>query len=175
MSTELPERLDRGRHVGLEGRSRGLIVRRVVVGALGAVVVLALLNVFGQTSTTSRAETTRADLEVHVPAHLRGGLLYQGRIVVEARETIDKPVIELAHGWIEQMQVNTVAPSPDSEVSRDGKWSLEYARLAAGDRLTVWMQFGINPTGAGRRDQSVRLLDGDEPIAEVERRVTVYP
>ena len=109
------------------------------------------------------------------PAHLRGGLLYQGRIVVEARETIDKPVIELAPGWIEQMQVNTVAPSPDSEVSRDGKWSLEYARLAAGDRLTVWMQFGINPTGAGRRDQSVRLLDGDEPIAEVERRVTVYP
>ena len=175
MSNELPDRLDRGRHVGLEGRSREPIVRRVVMGALSAIVLLALLNVFGQTSTTSRAEVPQADLEVHVAAHLRGGLLYQGRIVVEAHDTIDKPVIELAPGWIEQMQVNTVAPSPDSEVSRDGKWSLEYARLAAGERLTVWMQFGVNPTGAGRRDASVRLLDGDEPIAEIDRDVTVYP
>ena len=89
MSTELPERLDRGRHLGLEGRSRALIIRRVVLGVLSAVVVLALLNVFGQTSKTSRAEAPRADLEVRVPAHLRGGLLYQGRIVIEARDTID--------------------------------------------------------------------------------------
>jgi hypothetical protein len=175
MSTELPERLDRSRHVGREGRSRALIIRRVVLGVLSAIVVLALLNVFGQTSTTSRAEAPRADLEVRVPAHLRGGLLYQGRIVIEARDTIDKPVIELGPGWIEEIQANTVAPSPDSEVSRDGRWTLEYARLAAGDKLTVWMQFGVNPTGAGRRDQSVRLLDGDEQIAEVQRRVTVYP
>src|SRR5689334_16781848 len=100
MSTELPERLDRGRHVGLQGRSHWLIGRRVVVAALLAVVLLALLNVFGQTHTTSRAAAPQAGLEVKAPDHLRGGLLYQGRIVIQARETINKPVIELGPGWI---------------------------------------------------------------------------
>ena len=57
----------------------------------------------------------------------------------------------------------------------NGRWSLEYGPLKAGETLTVWMQFEANPTGAGHRDQSVQLLDGDEQLASVSRRVTVYP
>ena len=94
------------------------------MGALGAVVVLALANVFGQTSTTSRAEAPACR-----PRGARrrrtcaAGSSYQGQIVVEAHEAIDKPVIELGDGWIEQMQVNTVAPSPDSEARATVAWS----------------------------------------------------
>ena len=175
MTERLPERLDQDRHVQLHGRQRSVLGRRIVIAVLAAVVALTLVNTFGQDSTTSQASGERAQLNVRVSPHLRGGLLYQGRITVTARAPIERPVIELGEGWIEEIQTNTVAPSPESETSTSDRWLLEYASLGAGETLTVWMQFGVNPTGAGRRDQSVRLLDGDEPLATVTRRVTVFP
>jgi hypothetical protein len=175
MNNHLPERLDQDRHVRMQGRARGVAGRRVVMAVLAVVVALALANVFGQDSTTSSAQAEAAQLKVRIPPHLRGGLLFQGRIDVTARDAIERPVIELGEGWIEEIQANTVAPSPESETSRHDRWVLEYPSLRAGERLTVWLQFGVNPTGAGRRDQSVRLLDGDEQIAAVSRRVTVFP
>ena len=175
MTEELPDRLDQDRNVLLRGRERAVHGRRVVIAVLGAVVVLALANAFGQEATTSRAGDARAQLEVRVAPRLRGGLFFQGKIVVTAHSSIEHPVIELGKGWSEEIQANTVAPDPESSTSSKDTLSLDYGPLRAGETLTVWMQFEANPTGAGRRDQSVRLLDGEEPLAVVTRRVTVFP
>jgi hypothetical protein len=61
------------------------------------------------------------------------------------------------------------------ESSRDGLVVLSYDRLAAGDRMTVWAQFQVNPTQPGRRDFSVELDDAETPVARVSRKITVMP
>ena len=58
---EIPGATDRGRG----GFRRQLLVRWVAVAVLGAVLVLALLNVFGQVPETDRAEGDAATLEVY--------------------------------------------------------------------------------------------------------------
>ncbi len=151
-------------------------MRRVVLALLTGVVATALLNGFGQEPRTSRAAATAATLSVKAPHTVRGGLFYQGRIDILARQRIDHPVLVLGPGWTEQMQLNTIEPSPTSESSDRGLLSLGYDRLAAGDRLTVWIQIEANPANSsGRRDRSVTLRDGSRLLARTDDDLVVMP
>jgi hypothetical protein len=114
-------------------------------------------------------------LTVRAPERVRGGLFFQGRIDVVARERIGRPRIVLADGWTEELQLNTLEPAPAAESSSRGRLELEYDPLHTGDHLTIWMQFEVNPTGAGRRDRSVALLDDDRLVARVPAEITVLP
>jgi hypothetical protein len=73
------------------------------------------------------------------------------------------------------MSVNTIEPAPTEESGRDGDLALVYGPLSEGERLVVYMQFQVNPTTVGRRSAGVELLDGETPLAHVERTVTVFP
>lgn len=176
MSDEDAAGLRRERHLDLVGRRHEPWVRRVVVVALLAIVVLALAGRFGQPPVESRAQAPRATLTVKVPHTLRAGLLYQGRIDIVAQDRIGRPTIALGPGWTEQMQINTIEPSPSTETSSAGRLQLEYDPLHTGDHLTVWLQLEANPTGAaGRRPQTVTLLDGDRPLTATSPTLTVFP
>jgi hypothetical protein len=152
-----------------------LAFRRSFFGLLGIMIFAALLNVFGQRPTTTLAASSVADLEVFAPEALRGGLYYQGRITVNGREEIRKATLVLDGGWTEQMQINTVEPSPVGEASRDGRLTLDYGHLGAGDKLVVYLQFQVNPTNVGRRSQDVELYDDTTLLATANRTVTVFP
>jgi hypothetical protein len=152
-----------------------LAFRRTFFGLLVLFLIAGLLNVFGQRPTTSHAATSVAELEVFAPKALRGGLYYQGRITVEAREDIEKATLVFDSGWTEQMQINTIEPSPVGESSRDGKLALDMGHLAAGRKLVLWLQFQVNPTNVGRRSQDVALYDDTMHLAEVDRTVTIFP
>jgi hypothetical protein len=152
-----------------------LAFRRTFFGLLVLFLIAGLLNVFGQRPTTSHAAASAAELEVFAPKALRGGLYYQGRITVEAREDIEKATIVFDSGWTEQMQINTIEPSPVGESSRDGKLALDMGHLAAGRKLVLWLQFQVNPTNVGRRSQDVALYDDTTLLAEVDRTVTIFP
>lgn len=154
---------------------RELVFRRSFFSLLLLVLLAGLLNVFGQRPTTSHAAASAADLEVFAPEALRGGLYYQGRITVEAKEDIDKVTLVFDGGWTEQMQINTIEPSPVGEASRDGRLALDYGHLGARRKLVVYLQFQVNPTNVGRRSQDVELYDDTELLADVDRTVTVYP
>jgi hypothetical protein len=149
--------------------------RHVFFGLLVLFLLAGLLNVFGQRPTTSHAATAVADLEVFAPEALRGGLYYQGRITVEAQEDIEKATLVFDSGWTEQMQINTIEPSPVGESSRDGKLALDMGHLAPGRKLVLWLQFQVNPTNVGRRSQDVALYDDTTLLAEVNRTVTIFP
>ena len=95
-----------------------LVFRRAFFTLIFLALLAGLLNVFGQRPTTSHAATSVADLEVFAPEDLRGGLYYEGRITVDAKEEIDKVTLVFDSGWTEQMQINTVEPSPVGEASR---------------------------------------------------------
>jgi hypothetical protein len=139
------------------------------------VVAAALLNAFGQETTTTVAEGDGATLRVDAPPRLRGGLLFQARFEIEARRRLAKPKLLLSSGWLDSMTLNTVAPTPLSESSGPNGLSMAFSPLPAGHRLVVWSDWQVNPTNVGRRSEDATLFDGSTPIAVADRTVTVFP
>lgn len=152
-----------------------LLLRRSFFTLILLVLLAALLNVFGQRPTNTHAAVTAADLDVFAPAALRGGLYYEGRITVKAKEDIEKLTLVFDSGWTEQMQINTIEPSPVGESSRDGRLTLDMGHLGAGRKLVLWLQFQVNPASVGHRSQDVELYDDTELLATADRTVTIFP
>jgi hypothetical protein len=134
-----------------------------------------LLTVFGQRPATTTADSPAAKLEVHAANRVRGGLYYQARFRVDALRELEKATLVLDPGWSEGTTINTLVPSPVSEASRDGRLVFELGRVPAGQKHVLFLQLQVNPTNVGHRSQNVRLFDGDELLATVERTVTVFP
>ncbi len=149
--------------------------RRVFLGAIAALAALALLNVFGQHPVTTTASGGGATLQVYAPTDLRGGLFYMGRFKITAAREIESATIVLDQGWLESMHINTIEPAPVGEASRAGDLALDFGHVPAGDTITAYLEFQVNPTNVSRRSQRVRLFDGEELLAEANRTVTVYP
>jgi hypothetical protein len=174
--TPTPDTLTRERHRNLDGvYTSGLVARRVGYAVLATVSVLGLLNVFGQRPSTATADANAASLQLYAPSHLRGGLLFMARFRITAKQELKNATLVLAPGWAENMQMNTIEPSPTNETSEDGRLVFELGRIKAGGTFVLFMQFQVNPTNVGRRSQDVELRDGDTHIATIERTITVYP
>ena len=157
------------------GITIGLWARRVVLALLGVVVLVAVLNEFGQRPSRSAAVVPAATLRLSAPATVRGGLFFQSRLDVRANRAIDHPRIVLDEGWLEGMQVNSIEPAPVGEASRDGRVVLSYDALQPGDLLRVWFQFEVNPTNVGNRSYAIELDDSERPIARLSPSITALP
>jgi hypothetical protein len=171
---ELPEHLDLGRHRDASWWLE-LGARWIVLGLLTAVAIAALFNVFGQHPDTAVASGDAASLEVYAPDDLRGGLFFEGRFTVTAKEALEDVVLVFGRGWSENMHINTIEPAPTEETGRDGRLRFHFGPLAAGEALVLYMQFQVNPTNVGRRSADVELYDGAVPIATVEHTLTIFP
>jgi hypothetical protein len=157
------------------GITAGPWVRRGLLGLMLAVVALALLDRFGQVTSESSVRAPAAVMRLSAPETVRGGLFFESKLDIRAREDIEHPRIVLDDGWLEGMQVNSIEPSPVSEASRDGRVVLTYDALSAGDVLRIWFQFQVIPTTAGRRSYAVELDDADRPIARLSPSITILP
>jgi hypothetical protein len=157
------------------GITVGLWVRRAILTLLGLVVLVALLNQFGQHPGRSTAAGPAATMRLSAPTHVRGGIFFQSRLDIRAALSIDHPRIVLDPGWLEGMQVNSIEPAPVGEASRNGRVVLSYDALAPGDVLRVWLQFEVNPTNVGKRSYAVELDDSERPIARVAPTITALP
>jgi hypothetical protein len=171
-----PQLLTLKRHRELDGLySAGIVARRLGYAVLLAVILLGLLNVFGQRPSTKSADASAARLELYAPSHLRGGLLFMARFRITANQDLQKATLVLDPGWAESMTINTIEPAPTDETSDNGKLALTLGPIKAGDSFLLFMQFQVNPTNVGRRSQDVELRDGDTHIATIHRTVTVFP
>jgi hypothetical protein len=170
-----PDHLDPGRHRDAQGRGYQLWARRVVLTAFVALIVLALLNVFGQRSLTSRAAGAVARLEVRGPTTVRGGLLFQERITVRALQQIKSPELVLSQGWADGLQINTIEPQPQTESSRDGKLVLSLDPMSAGDKIELFVDYQVDPTHVGNTDMAVELDDRSVPLVRLSRTLTSFP
>jgi hypothetical protein len=153
----------------------GLRARWAWMAIFAAISVAAAIGFFGQRLSESAAVGSAATLRLSAPKVVRGGLYFQSRVEIRARQAIEHPRLVLANGWMEQMQSNTIEPQPMSEAARDGRVVLSYDSLDAGDRLVVWLQFQVNPVNVGHRSYDLDLDDGDQAIARIERTITVLP
>jgi hypothetical protein len=170
-----PDGIEVERDIELVGRRHHGHLRRVLLGALALIPALALLNVFGQRPTTETSSNSDAALDVHAPSRLRGGLLFMARFTITAHAPLRRPTLVLDPGWAEGMQINTVAPAPATESSRDGRLALEFEDIPAGQRAVVFAQFQVNPTNVGRRETGVTLEADDIGSVHVDRTITVFP
>ena len=157
-----------------EGR-RDVKVRRILLSGIVVLLGLALFNLFGQRPATTTAEADAATLEVYSPERVRGGLFFEARFTIEARREVEEATLVLDSGWAEGITINTVEPSPLGEASRDGKLAFELGRIPAGQKHVFFLQLQVNPTNVGRRSQDVRLYDGEELLATIDRTITVWP
>jgi hypothetical protein len=152
-----------------------LSARRLFFGLVTVVLLLGLVNAFGQSPVGSRVASSAATLEVSAPTDVRGGLYFQGRFRIRAHDAIRNATLVLDSGWAESMHINTIEPAPVEETSRNGDLTLAFGPLATGDLFTVYLQFQVNPTNLGVRSQDVRLYDDTELLATAERTVTIWP
>lgn len=172
--TEVPDELTLKVSRDREGR-RDVLFRRIALGAILVLLALGLFNLFGQRPATSTADSPAATLEVHAAERVRGGLFYQARFRVDALRELEQATLVLDPGWSEGITINTIEPAPVSEASRDGRLVFELGRIPAGQKHVFFLQLQVNPTNVGHRSQDVRLFDGDELLATIERTVTVFP
>ena len=172
---ELPDTLDRRRHVAVPSASFEPWFRRVGLVCLLAFVVAALWNVFGQRSTTAVAGTPMAKLEIRAPAALRTGLIFEARFTVRARDDLRRASLVLDPGWFDTMTLNATAPDPASWTQRNGHSVLALGDLPAGQKYVLRLYFQANPTAIGRRRQNAVLEVDGRPVTVVRRSVVVYP
>jgi hypothetical protein len=152
-----------------------LVARRLVLGVLTVLALLALANVFGQNPAHSIGTGEAATLEVSAPSRLRGGLFYEGEFTIRARQEIESATLLLDSGWFESMHINSYSPEPVGSAYRNGMLALDYGHVAEGDTLVARLEFQVNATNVGHRSQSVQLHDEDTPLAAIERSVTIFP
>jgi hypothetical protein len=157
-----------------EGK-RDVIARRFAFSGLLLVLGLGLFNLFGQRPSTTAAEADAARIEVYAPERVRGGLFYEARFRIDARREVEDATLVLDPGWAEGITINTVEPAPVGEASRDGRLAFELGRIPAGQKHVFFLQLQVNPTNLGHRSQDVRLYDGEELLAKIDRTITVFP
>ena len=172
---DVPQGLTLEHDRDLVGRERRPIVRRVLVTLLAGILILGLFNLFGQRVDVSTGESPTAQLEVSAPTKLRGGILFQARYRIVATEEVANATLVLDPDWLEDITLNTVAPSPVEEASRDGRIALELGRIPAGDEYRLYLHFQVNPTALGTRSQDVELYDGERLLLSLDRDAIVWP
>jgi hypothetical protein len=150
-------------------------LRRALLLAPTALVVLALLNVFGQREITVHATAPEATLSVTAPERARSGVIYAARFRIVAGRDVRKARLVLDRGWADGYTVNGQAPQPLTQGSSDGWLDYGFGHIPAGHKLLFWLSLQVNPTTVGRHRQTVRLYDGRKLLATVRRSVFIFP
>jgi hypothetical protein len=163
------------RHRDLQGRRWHPWLRRGLLGLVALVLVLALFDVFGQETSTTRAEAGAATLSVSAPGAVRGGLLFQARITTEAHTELRDATLVLNQAWLDGLTVNTIEPSPLNEASRDGNLVFDLGHLPAGSKHVLYLDYQVNPTTVGSRTLRLELQDGETPVTSLERTLRIFP
>ena len=163
------------RHRDLQGRRWHPWLRRGLLGLIALVLVLALLDVFGQETSTTRAEAGAATLSVSAPGAVRGGLLFQARITTEVHTDLRDATLVLNQAWVDGLTVNTIEPSPLNEASRDGNLAFDLGHLPAGSKHVLYLDYQVNPTTVGSRTLRLELQDGETPVTSLERTLRILP
>jgi hypothetical protein len=170
-----PDQLTVSRHRDLEGRERRPYVRWALLSLIGLVVLLGVLNLFGQRPQTQIGSADGVALEVYSPERVRSGLFFMSRFTIRAEREIEEATLVLDPGWLEGMTLNSLEPAPIGEANRDGKLALDLGRVPAGTKHVFFLHFQVNPTNVGHRSQDVALYDGETELLTIDRTVTIFP
>ena len=173
--SDLPQGIDLPRHRDFEGKRVGQWLRHGFLLLLTVFVAAALLNAFGAHPQSDEASAAAATLKVTAPERVRGGLLYQARLEVHAKQAIGAPTLVFDKGWIEETTINTLEPEPAETTSDPKHLKARYPPLPPGRTLAVYIALQANPNNVGAHDADVALFDADEEIASIDRTQVNFP
>ena len=166
-----PDNIVLKRHRDLVGREWHRYVRWTLMSLVAVIPILGLANLFGQHATTARA----GPVTLRAPTTVRSGLLFGAHFTIRADHELRNATLLLDSGWGDGLTINTIEPSPVSEGSRDGRFLFVLGHIPSGDRYDFFLQFQVNPTAFGTRDQDVELYDGSTRVARIARTLTIFP
>ena len=172
---DVPQRIVLKRHRDLDGRENDIWVRRGLFALMPILAVLGLFNLFGQRPQSQTASAGGASLKVYAPSRVRSGLLFMARFHIRAQRDMKQAILVLGPGWLENMTVNTIEPSPVGEASDNGSLSLDLGHIPAGSSYLLFVDFQVNPTNVGHRNASVTLRDGNQELLHIHREITIWP
>jgi hypothetical protein len=170
-----PDGIALPRHRDLEGRAWHPWLRRALLAVVLLLAVLALVGVFGQRPSSTRAEAAPATMTISAPDAVRGGLLFQARFTIEASRALNDATLVLNRAWRDGLTLNTIEPGPVSEASRNGNLALSLGHLPAGAKYVLYLEFQVNPTTIGSRTLRAELEDGDVPVLTITRDLRIFP
>ncbi len=170
-----PDQLRPDIHRDREGTGWRVWARRGLLAIFALISLLGLLDVFGQQPSTATASGPGAVVAVQMPDAVRGGLIFQMRVTVEARKRIDSLRLVMDPSLYDGMTFNSMTPGAVQETDRDGRPVYQYGTLPQGTRYVIWFQCSVNPTNVGRRGATLEVDDGTTPLATVHRSLAVYP
>jgi hypothetical protein len=173
--SDLPQGIDLPRHRDFEGKAAAQWLRHGFLLLLTILVVAALLNAFGAHPRTGEAGAAAATLKVTAPERVRGGLLYQARLEIRAKEALGAPTLVFDKGWIEETTINTVQPEPAETTSDARHLKMRFPPLTPGRTLDVYISLQANPNDVGTHNADVALYDADEEIASIDRTQVNFP
>jgi hypothetical protein len=173
--SDLPQGIDLPRHRDFEGKRVGQLLRHGFLVLLTVFLLAALFNVFGARSSTEEASAAAASLKVTAPERVRGGLLYQARLEIHAKQAIGAPTLVFDKGWIEETTVNTLEPEPAETTTDARHLKVRYPPLPPGRTLIVYIALQANPNDAGTHNADVALYDADEEITSIDRTQVNFP
>ena len=143
---------------------------------LGLFLLLGLLNVFGQQPHTDTASAEPASSSRSTrPQHLRSGLFFMSRFTIRARRGDRGSDARARSGLARRDHAQHARALTRGEANRDGKIALDLGHGPAGAEHVFFLHFQVNPTEFGRRAQDVALSDGETPLLQIDRTVTIFP
>jgi hypothetical protein len=170
-----PDQLTLTTHRDRENWWQSQWVRRGLLLVPTALVVVGLLDLFGQRPSSSSVTVPQARLIVTAPTHARSGLIYAARFRIDALTNLKQATLVMDPGWADGYTVNGQAPQPLTQGSSDGRLNYGFGHIPAGQHLTFWLSLQINPTTIGHHSQSVWLYDGKTLLAVVHRSLFIFP
>jgi len=173
--SSLPDTLSRSDHLNVADRRVERWILRAGVALLVVLLVLALLNTFGQRPATTSAVGASGRLQVYAPTRARSGIVYAARFRIDAFRSLARATLILDSGWAEGYTVNGLMPQPVTEGADNGRLVLGFGHIPRGGHLTFYLSLQVNPTNVGHRSQDVVLADGSDVIATVHRTITIFP
>jgi len=167
--------------LGTSGRRVQRWLYLATTGVLAALVGVAVTDALGLTSAYGVRSEERRDhgggygLEVRYPAVTRPGLASPFRIEVSSGSGFSQPVtVAVDRSYLAMWDENGLSPAPTSELV-NGPWVEWEFDPPVGDVLSVTFDARIEPAVQSSRDGAVRLIVGDQSVAEVDFRTRVMP
>jgi hypothetical protein len=168
----LPDGITARHFVESSGLLRGLLP----VFLLGALLLAAMLGVFGGTRDPQvSAEGDGARLTVTAPRTLRSGMILEVGIDVTVGRPIAQPVVAISGSYLHELSFNSIIPEASQAEFENGTLTLHYDALQPGDRLHVKMDGQVNPPLIGETDGIIAVRDGDTVLAQRPVSLWVFP
>jgi hypothetical protein len=102
--------------------------------------------------------------------------LFQGRISVRAHAPLSNVQLVLGRGWFDGLTMNTEEPSPSTETSGpNGSVVFSLGALKAGQTFVQYLEYQVNPTSIGGRNQYVGIRAGGVDVISMNHHLTIVP